>query len=150
MSATAETPELAEAEAPACPVHPYGYHARTHLVRTDAVLGEPSLVRLPSRCMTLERELEESGRVEEFVRQLWVIERAGRPGAALVLACAVLAGAGVAVAAGTADAAAGWQIGFAAGASALAGLVAERIAVRTHRTRLSRVYQWREYVGFQA
>ncbi|GIG54697.1 hypothetical protein [Demequina activiva] len=139
-----------ENDAPTCPVHPYGYHARSHVVRGAAVLAEPSLVRLPARCVTLERELEDSGRVDDFVRQLWVIERAGRPGAGLVLA-AILAVAGVSsMLLMTADALAAWHVGVAAAVAVLAGLVAERVAVRTHRTRLHRVYRWREYLGFQA
>jgi hypothetical protein len=139
-----------EAPAPACPVHPYGYHGRSHVTRADAVLAEPSLVRLPARCMTLERELEESGRVDDFVRQLWVIERAGRPGTGLILGAILVVGGIAAMALAGADAVAGWQLGVCVGAAVLAGLIAERIAVRTHRARLRRVHAWREYVGFQA
>ena len=142
--------EAQEPTAPACPVPPYGYHGPPPVKRDDAVLTEPSLVRLPARCITLERELEDSGRVEDFVRQLWVIERAGRPGTGLILGALLAVGGIAAMVLAGADAIAGWQLGVGMGAAVLAGLIAERIAVRTHRARLRRVHAWREYVGFQA
>jgi hypothetical protein len=138
------------AEAPPCSVHPFGYHQRSRVTRADSVLSEPGLVRVPARCLALERELEESSRVDDFVRHLWVVERAGRPGAGLVLATIVLVGALAAMVLMAADEVLGWQIGLGAGVAVTAGLIAERVALRAHRTRLRRVYQWREYVGFQA
>ncbi|MFW7415279.1 hypothetical protein [Demequina sp. SO4-18] len=134
---------------PSCPVHPYGYHSRSRVKQRRAeVLVEPSLVGLPARCLALERDLEESGRVDEFVRQLWVAERDGRTGASVMLVVGAVLGALFGTLAVADSQASGWYLVGWIGAFLLAGVVIEGLLVRTHRTRLRRVYEWREYVGF--
>lgn len=140
---------LAPDERPACPVHPYGYHRRSHVsTRADEVLSEASPERLPARCVQLERELEESGRVEEFVRQLWVIEREGRPGASLLLVVAAIAVVVIGVVSSQGDGDAVWRIAAWTTAFAAVAVAAEAVMLRTRRRRLRRVYDWRGYVGF--
>jgi len=135
---------------PTCAAHPYGYHRRSRISqRPDRVLVEPGFVGLPARCVTLERELEESERVDDFVRQLWVVERQGRGGLSVLLVVgAIVALIAIAAVAGQIEWGAG-VVGAVVGVAAL-GVAGEWAVLRAHRARLRRVYEWRQYVGFQA
>ncbi|WP_297081283.1 hypothetical protein [uncultured Demequina sp.] len=140
----------AAVEEPTCAAHPYGYHRRSRVSqRPDRVLVEPGFVGLPARCITLERELEEADRVDDFVRQLWVVERQGRGGlSVLLVAFAAIVMMVLAAVAGDVQ----WGSGLATGVVGVAvlGVAGEAAVLRAHRARLRRVYEWRQYVGFQA
>ena len=137
--------------APVCPVHPYGYHRRARVrERGDRVLSEASAVVLPSRCATLEREVDDADRVEDFRRQLWVMERTGHGGAAAGALSGVLVALCIVMGYPTVTTG-GLTLGIVA--AAIAAAIASAAAVmkvgsRIHEARLRRVYEWREYVGF--
>ncbi|WP_084037857.1 hypothetical protein [Demequina sp. NBRC 110053] len=136
-----------------CGVHPHGFHDRRRArTRDDRVIVDGSIVGLARRCTVLEAELEESGRIEELRRHLWVLERTGRPLATLAVLIGALVGFSVAALGAVAGAAdEGWgapAVGFIVGA--ILALAFDRWSAAVHKERLRRSYEWRQYVGFQA
>ncbi|WP_062303559.1 hypothetical protein [Demequina subtropica] len=132
--------------APACPVHPYGYHLtpRVNPVGKHRVFRDASVLGVPRRCALLEEELMEAERELDLLDELWVRERAssGRP-------LTALAGMGATTAlviAAVAEVPVGGFTGIALGAAA-AILAVSRAEAVLLRTRLWRIRDWHKRVG---
>ncbi|WP_062385836.1 hypothetical protein [Demequina iriomotensis] len=138
-------PEVHEG-APACPVHPYGYHLepRVNAVGTHRVFRDVSLLGVPQRCALLEEELMEAERELDLLDELWVRERAstGRP---LTMAAATLSGA-VLVIAALSDAS-GATVAAVVGGGAALTLLGSRAEAVLVRARLWRIRDWHRRVG---
>ncbi|SEI89148.1 hypothetical protein [Demequina mangrovi] len=141
----ARAPERHEG-APACPVHPYGYHLkpRVNEAGSTRVFRDASVLGVPRRCALLEEELMESERELDLLDELWVRERAANGRPATVIGAA--AGAAVAVTVALSDASTGAAVatGIVAAGGVLAIARAEAVAVAT---RLRRIRDWHRRVG---
>lgn len=146
MALDAEALEGVAAEAPACPVHPYGYHLRGRVnpAGSRRVFRDGSRAGVPARCAHLELELDESGRERDFIDELWLRERAPRTRRLTVLA--VLVAAAVVLWCSLAGAAVPALLAVLAGGGA-AVMLADRVDAAVQAERLRRVRDWHKRVG---